>query len=193
MYPITYNFKKIALANKVTATDASGAVVLYAHQKMFKLKEKIAIYSDSNKAQQIGELNADKVIDFSPVQTFTNMQGQPLLSIKRQGRKSIWKASYDIMDANGQVVFTVREDNSWVKVLDSILREAPIIGMFSGYFFNPVYNVFDVSGVQVGQIAKQPAFFESNYLLTLDNPQVDRGGLLPISTMTIITRERARG
>lgn len=193
MYPIIYNFKRIALANKVTATNASGGIILYAHQKMFKLKEKISIFADIEKTSQLGELNADRVIDFSPVQTFRNMQNQPLLSVKRHGGKSIWKANYEIMDAHGQTVFSVREDNSWVKVMDTLLGEVPILGMFSGYFFNPKYNITNTGGVQIGQISKQPAFLESNYLLTVDDPQNDPNTLLPIATLTVITRERARG
>jgi hypothetical protein len=193
MYPITYNFKKIALANKVTAIDGSGKVVLYAHQKMFKLKEKILLFADIEKTTPVGELNADRVIDFSPVQTFTDSQGNAKLSVKRNGKKSIWKANYEIVDANNVSCFTVREDNAWVKVMDVLLREVPILGFFSGYFFNPKYNIFDSQGQVVGQIVKEPSFLESNYKLSLDQPQVDSQGLLPVATMTIITRERTRG
>ncbi len=193
MYPITYNFKKIALANKVTATDSTGKVVLYAHQEMFKLKEKILLFADSEKTIPVGELNADRVIDFSPVQTFTDTQGNAKLSVKRNGKKSIWKANYEIIDANNVSCFIVREDNAWVKVMDALLGEIPFVGIFSGYFFNPKYNIFDSQGHKVGQIVKEPSLLESNYKLNLDQPQVDAQGLLPVSVMTIITRERARG
>ena len=193
MYPITYNFKKIALTNKVTATDNSGNVILYAHQKMLKLKEKILIYHDSDKSEQIGELQADRIIDFSPKQVFTNMQGQRVLSVKRRGRKSIWKANYEINDANGELAFRVNEDKGWVKVLDSIIGEVFIFGMFTGYFLNPEYNITNAAGELVGKIKKQPSFFESNYTLEVINADDDPEGLLPVATMTVITRERMRG
>ncbi len=193
MYPITYNFKRIALANKVTATDSSGQVLLFAQQKLLKLKEKIMVYADVEKTQQIGELNADRVIDFSPVQTFTNMQGSSLFSVKRYGKRSIWKAHYEIIDGNAIVQFSVREDNAWIKVLDSVLREVPILAWFSGYFFNPTYNIFNQNNQIVGTIVKQPSFLESNYILNTTGGGSDPANILPIATMTVITRERMRG
>lgn len=193
MYPITYNFKKIALSNKVTATNASGEVILYAHQKLLKIREKILIYSDVNQTNQLGELNADRVIDFSPMQTFTNMNGQPVLKVKRNGGRSIWRADYEIMDAGEHTYFRVREEKAWVKVMDTLFSEIPILGLFAGYLFNPKYNVFDENGTIIGQIVKNPALLESNYVLNIENSNINKAELLPIATMTVITRERQRG
>jgi uncharacterized protein YxjI len=193
MYPITYNFKRIALANKVTARNSKGEVILYAHQKMLKLREKILIYSDAEKTDSVGELNADKIIDFSPEQTFTDKNGTVVLKVKRNGRRSIWHADYEIKDAEGRVCFRVKEKDAWVKVMNAVLTDIPILGIFGGYFFNPKYNIFDENNVVVGEISKEPAFFESNYTLNVENPAINNVNLLPVATMTVITRERMRG
>ena len=193
MYPITYNFKRIALANKVTARDNSGAVILFAHQKMLKLREKIIIFADTEKTHQLGELNADKVLDFSVTQTFSNTSGRDQVKIRRAGRKSIWRAHYEILSPAGETQFVIREQKAWVKVADTIFSELPILGFFAGYFFNPKYNIFDKDEKVIGEIAKQPSFFESNYTLQVDAPNADPLGVLPIATLTVITRERMRG
>lgn len=193
MYPIKYTFKRIALANKVTAVDANGNTLLYAHQKLLKIREKILLYTDDTQATVVGELNADKVIDFSVTQSFTDVQGQLKLKVKRVGKASIWRAHFEIMNAQDVRVFTVREDRAWIKVIDTLMSEIPIIGLLTGYVFNPVYNILNEAGERVGQIVKQPAFLESSYVLNLDNPAVDSEGLLPVGTLTVITRERSRG
>jgi len=193
MYPITYNFKKIALTNKVTTTNASGQVMMYSHQKLLKLKEKIVIYQDVNKTSTLGELNADRVIDFSPIMTFTNAQGQPVLSVKRLGGKSIWKATYEASDSAGNVVYTVQEKDPWVKVIDGLIGQAPILGWFSGYFFNPQYIVLNSSGQQVAELTKKPAFMESNFILQCADQAADPSNLLPITMLIVSIRERMRG
>ena len=49
-FPIRFQFKITTLSNDFTATDASGNVIAYVRQKMFKLKEAITIYADSTKS-----------------------------------------------------------------------------------------------------------------------------------------------
>ena len=194
MYPIHYKFKRIALANKLMVTDSGGQQLFYAHQKMLKLKEKIIVYADSSKSNVIGELNADRVIDFSPLFTFTDTTGRIISSIKRQGRKSIWRAHYAVMGADEQVVFTIREANVWVKVADTFMNQIPGLALVSGYFFNPTYNVIDTDGQVVAKIIKQRSFFEAAYDLVCDSPQTtDPNNILPISILAMLTRERLRG
>lgn len=193
-YPLTYTFKKLALTNKVNVKDAQGNNLMHAHQKMFKLKENILIFTDDSKTQQLGQINADKVIDFSPTYAFVGANGVPLSSVKRQGKRSIWRAHYEIHDGNGQHWFTIREDNAWAKVLDALFREIPLAGIFAGYLFNPRYNVLAANGSVVGSIAKQKALLESEYRLDCPSAaSVDPGNILPSGVLIVIIRERFRG
>jgi hypothetical protein len=34
------------------------------------------------------------------------------------------------------IVMTVQEENGWIKVLDALMGEVPVVGMFTGYLFN---------------------------------------------------------
>ena len=43
-FPLQLRFKVLALATQIYVTDASGATVFYVKQKMFKLKEDIAVF-----------------------------------------------------------------------------------------------------------------------------------------------------
>ena len=53
--------------------------------------------------------------------------------------RSIFKANYEIYDASDAQVMKINEENGWIKVVDSLIGELPVVGMFTGYFFNPSY------------------------------------------------------
>ena len=59
--------------------------------------------------------------------------------------------------------FEVHEENAWVKVIDAVIGELPIIGMFTGYLFNPAYIVSRTDNTPVARLQKQPAFFEGKF------------------------------
>ncbi|MFO0971118.1 MAG: hypothetical protein U0520_02080 [Candidatus Saccharimonadales bacterium] len=192
-FPLKVEFKKIALTNKMTVTDANGTVVAFAHQKLLKLKEQILLYADTNKTQPIGEIRADRVIDFSPLFVYQDQSGSIQLAIKRNGRRSILKADYDILNAAQQPVYKVREDNGWIKFFDAIVGELPIIGIFTGYFLNPKYNVTNLQGELVARFIKRPSLLESSYEIEVSNTADQNIGLLPIASLAVLSRERLRG
>ncbi|MCC6329314.1 MAG: hypothetical protein IT174_12410, partial [Acidobacteria bacterium] len=84
-------------------------------------------------------------------------------------------------------------ENGWVKVVDSFAGEIPIVGMFTGYFFNPSYVVSKIDGTPVARLQKQPAFFEGKFRLTQLSPMSDEDEtrvLLGVLTMTLLERSR---
>jgi len=50
-YPINFTFKLLALASQIYIRDASGNLLGYVKQKLFKLKEDINIYADENQTR----------------------------------------------------------------------------------------------------------------------------------------------
>lgn len=76
--------------------------------------------------------------------------------------RSIWKASYDIFNTSGQQVLKIHEENAWVKVMDALVGELPVVGMFTGYLFNPAYLIERMDGTVLMRLAKQPAFLKVN-------------------------------
>jgi len=163
-FPVTLSFKVVALAPQIYVRDASGREILYVKQKLLKLKEKVRVSSDSSQSQQLYEINADRWLDWSARYTFTDSQGRTLGSVRRLGAKSLWKATYEVAGAEGQDLFRIEEENPWVKVLDGLLGEVPILGIFTGYFFNPKYVVLSAGTNQPAlRISKHRAFLESRF------------------------------
>ncbi|RMH00601.1 MAG: hypothetical protein D6706_03600 [Chloroflexi bacterium] len=193
-FPLTLSFKKIALSPQVSVTDANGQLLFYVKQKLFKLKEAITVYADREQTQPLYYINADRIIDFSARYHFTDTNGTELGSIKRDGRRSLWKARYDIADGNQIAFMRIREENGWVKVMDAIFGEVPILGIFSGYVFNPVYLVERPEGELVLKVKKEPAFLESNFTIEKHGELTEAETLPVILGVLLMTMlERMRG
>lgn len=192
-YPLQLSFKIVAFAPQIFVTDATGKGVCYVRQKLLKLRESVAVFTDSTKQTQLCQIDADRVIDFSASYHFTDMSGERFGAVRRHGMRSLFKAHYEILD-EGTPQFTVTEDNALVKVLDATLGEIPILGMFTGYFLHPTYTVKGLDGTEVVKIKKEPAFFEGRFsiekLVELDEVTELR---ILMSLLMMVLLERRRG
>ncbi|MEO1654478.1 MAG: hypothetical protein AAFU64_13115 [Bacteroidota bacterium] len=193
-FPIKFVFKISTLANDFTATDANGKVVAYVRQKMFKFKEDISIYADESKSKVNYKIKADRWLDFSAAYSFLDENDTEFGKVVRKGWRSIWKAKYEIIDESSAIQYHIREENAWVKVMDSILGEIPLLGIFSGYLFNPSYVVTNTNDETIIRLKKQPSFFGRRFEIDkvgqMDNDDDDR---IMLGLMMMILLERRRG
>lgn len=193
-YPLEFSFKLLALASQIYIRDTNGNLIGYVKQKLFKLKEDINIFADESQTRQLYNIKADRVIDFSAKYNFTDSSGRFLGAIKRQGMRSLWKANYDVLDTQGNQIFTINEENGWIKVIDSLVGELPVVGMFTGYLFNPAYLIKKMDGTPVMRLVKQPAFFEGKFQLSAQNQlSQDEETICLLSALTMTLLERMRG
>ena len=191
-FPLDLSFKKIALSPQVKVTDASGQVVLYTKQKAFKLKEAVTVFADVEQTRPLYTIKADRVLDFNAKYNIADASGRPLGAIARKGRKSLWRAQYEVMDGGGAPL-TIREENGWLKVGDALLGEIPVVGLFSGYLFNPTYLITDAAGAPLMRLSKQPAFFEGRFRiekLAEMSPQDETRAVLGFLMMVLLERRR---
>jgi uncharacterized protein YxjI len=164
-YPITFEFKIGTLANDFTAKDASGNTISYVKQKMFKLKEAINVFSNESQSESLYTIAADRVIDFNASYAFKNAKGHELGKVGRKGRKSLLKAHYEIFCKDNNLDYTISEENPWAKVGDAVLGEIPVVGMFTGYLFNPKYVVKDGNDQIIARLSKEASFFGRRFKL----------------------------
>ena len=192
-FPLDLSFKKIALSPQVKVTDAAGQVVLYTKQKAFKLKEAVTVFADVEQTRPLYTIKADRVLDFNARYNITDAAGRQLGAVARKGRKSLWRAQYEVLDGGGQPM-TIREENGWVKVGDALLGEIPIVGIFSGYVFNPSYLLTTASGAPLMRLAKQPAFMEGKFRIErlADMSEADETRAV-LSFLMMVLLERRRG
>lgn len=196
-FPLNVRFKLIALAPRMFVTDAAGRNVCYVSQKVLKMKEDIQVFEDESRSRELYRIKADRVIDFSATYRFSRSQdGQEFGAIKSKGWRSIWRATYHVVDAQDRDTHHIQEVNPWVKLGDALLSEVPVLGLFTGYFLNPSYAAYDVTSEQmVMKLIKEPAFFEGHYRLErLDDTLDDETSLrLMLGFMLMIQFMRRRG
>jgi uncharacterized protein YxjI len=192
-YPLDLSFKIIALNPQVRVTDASGQLIAYVKQKAFRLREDVTIFADEGQTQPLYRIQANRILDINAAYTITTPHGQPIGQVRRPGLRTIWKANYPIYDAAGNDLGLIHEENAWVKVMDALLGEVPVVGMFTGYLFNPAYLV-DVRGQTVLYMKKQPAFLEGKFTIEQRGQMNEQDEPVVISSIIMaLMMERARG
>ena len=195
-FPLRLTFKLLAFAPQFYVHDAQGRSIAYVKQKLFKFKEAVTVYADESQADVRFQIQADRVIDFSARYNFTDAQGTLLGCIKQRGLRSLWKARFDVID-HGQGVFDINEKSMLTRLFDSLFGQLPVIGVLSGYLFQPAYEVSRPDGHIVMTLTKKPALFEGRFVIEL----AESGQLLTareadqllLSLMMLVLLERSRG
>ncbi|SEM69126.1 hypothetical protein SAMN05421856_105299 [Chryseobacterium taichungense] len=194
-YPLDFKFKITTLASDFNITDKNGNYVAYVRQKMFKLKEDVIVFNDESKSKELFRIKANQWIDFNASYSLTEIAtGRNFGRMARKGMRSIWKASYEVLDANDQPKFKIQEDSAWVRFFDHLVTEIPLIGAFTGYFLNPSYTVTGLDGKEYFKLKKMPSFFGRRFqldrLIDIDD---EEESLVILSLLMMTLLERARG
>ena len=58
---------------------------------------------------------------------------------------------------------TIKEENPWSKVFDAMFGEIPLLGIFTGYVFNPSYLVSRPNGMPVMRLKKERSFLGRSF------------------------------
>lgn len=193
-FPITFTFKIGTISNDFYASDAKGKVIAYVRQKLFKLVDHIEVYSDESRNKKLYDIKANKWIDFSATYTFYDDHNNKAGSVGRKGMRSLWKASYSIMDKNDNPIFEITEENVWIKVLDGLVEGIPVLNLLTGYFLNPSYLISDQKGTQPYRIKKEPSLFGRRFIVNkLTNTTEENEIAVLLGTMMMLVLERDRG
>lgn len=193
-YPLDFTFKTLALAPQFSVTDASGSDVAFIKQKLFKFKEEVKVYKTESQSDLQYTINADRWLDWSASYLFKAANGKDVGRVARQGSRSLWKAHYDVLDAVGNQQFTIRERSAATRFFDNLLGEIPVIGLFTGYFFNPTYDVRRMDGKEVAVFSKRPSAIGRRFKLArVGELDGDEETTVVLSLMMMVLLERSRG
>jgi len=98
--------------------DATGNLVLFSHQKGFRLKEDIRIYADESGTREVLNIRARQIFDFQAAyDVVDSASGQKIGALKRKGWASIIRDEWIVMDANDAEVGKVVEDSQLMALL----------------------------------------------------------------------------
>ncbi len=193
-YPLDFKFKVLSLSPQFTVTDAEGQQVAHIKQKLFKLRERVSVYHDDTKARLRYEVSADRWLDFSASYAITDTEGQKLGRVARRGVRSLWKAHYDIFDAADRERYTIREQSVVTRMLDNMLGEVPVLGLLTGFFFHPTYEIQTSDGTVVALFEKKASAIGRRFRLEKVG-EIDPEGetQIVLSLLMMVLLERDRG
>ncbi len=194
-FPLDFEFKITTIQNDFLVKDKHKNVRAYVRQKMFRFKEKVVVFSDDSKKNELFHIKADRWIDFNALYNILDAKTEtPVGAIGRKGMKSIWKASYSIFNENKEVIYDVKEENPWAKIGDSLVGEIPVISFFTGYLFHPKYGIKNKEGKLVARLSKVHSFFGRKFKLEqLDEIDPVDKNIIMLSIMMMVLLERQRG
>jgi uncharacterized protein YxjI len=191
-FPLTIKFS-FWLGFEMKVADDSGNLLMFMRQKMFRLREHIEVFADENSKEKLYDIKTNKILDFSANYNIQSVDGKALGFLRRKGWSSIWSANYDICDADGEVLYKIKEANPLIKVLDALFSEVPILGIFSGYVFNPSYKLLDLQREEIYNLKKKPSFLSRIFTISKNTDNTEHLELILLSYMMVLILERHRG
>jgi uncharacterized protein YxjI len=111
-----------ALTGKFRVYDPSENLLLFSEQKMFRLREDIRVYSDESKTQEVLNIKARQIIDFSAAyDVMDSLTGEKVGVLRRKGWRSLLRDEWEVLDANDQVRGLLFEDTISLALLRRFL------------------------------------------------------------------------
>ena len=95
-HPLFFRFKLLAFSPQIYVTDADGHEVLYVKQKLFRLREKVEVHTNSTRQQLLCTIEADRIIDWSARYTFRDPSGRELGAVG--GREEVGDRAAGVPD-----------------------------------------------------------------------------------------------
>ncbi len=131
--------------------DKHGGLVAYSKQKAFKLKEDIRVYSDESQTNELLLIQARQIVDFSAAYDMVDSaSGSKVGAAKRKGFTSMFRDSWELMDANDQSIGSLKEDSAGMAMLRRFVNLIPQTfhieghgsGVGGGVVFKQHFNPF---------------------------------------------------
>jgi uncharacterized protein YxjI len=195
-FPLAFRFRNFTLGEQIVVTDAADREVCYIKQKAFRLRESVTVFRDQSEQQIVGKIESDRILDWSARYIFFDAEGRPFGAVGRRGARSLWRTHYDIFSnpQSREASMSIEEESVLTRMLDGLVEQIPVIGMFSGYLFHPAYAIRSREGTTVARLRKRAALLEGRFTLEKLTELSDEQELeILLSVLMMALLERHRG
>ncbi|MEP6693480.1 MAG: hypothetical protein ABJB39_02430 [Chloroflexota bacterium] len=193
-YPLTLTFKFLTISSFIRVVDANGRLVAFVKQRAFRLREDVTIFANEVQTDALYHMKANKIIDIGATYAISGADGRPLGAVRQRGMRTLWRATYDILDETNNAVGLIHEQDPWVKILDGLIGEIPFVGFVIQQWINPTYLIDGTDGTTYLRLRKRPSLIERRFTLELDAPLPSRLEQLALpATLMVVLLERGRG
>jgi hypothetical protein len=152
-----------------TIVGLDGAPLAASEQKAFKLREEIRVNDGSPGGAEILQIKADRIIDFSAAYKVTDsLTGEHVGTLRRKGWSSLFRDSWEILDAEGIVRGKVTEDSPWKAAVRRTIELAALL--------LPQSFHIEIDGQVVGTMRQNFNIFVHKFDVDLT---LDTEGMLP--------------
>lgn len=139
--------------------DKGGKLVGYSKQKAFKLKEDIRVFADESQSRELLWIQARQVIDFNAAYDMVDSEsGAKVGAARRKGFSSMFRDSWQLLDANEQQVASLEEDSA-------------AMAMMRRFLSNLIPQKFHIDDDVGGQVVFKQHFNPLIYRLEVSIPQ----------------------
>ncbi|MCX8025142.1 MAG: hypothetical protein N3A60_08060 [Thermanaerothrix sp.] len=102
----------LALTGTVRIYTPQNKMVLFSRQRMFRLKEDIRVYRDEGMTQEVLQIRARQVLDFSAAyDVVESTSGIKVGALRRRGWQSLARDEWQILNTSDQMVGIIQEDS----------------------------------------------------------------------------------
>ena len=193
-YPLTLTFKFLTISSYIRVVDATGQLVSYAKQRAFRLKEDVTIYADETQTRPLYHVKADQIFDIGATYRVSTADGRSLGAVRQRGMRTLWSATYDILDETGSAIGLIHEQDPWVKVIDGLIGGIPFVGFVIQQWINPTYLIDGSDGATLLRMRKRPSLIERRFLVEQAAPLPSRLEPLALpAALMVVLLERGRG
>jgi len=111
-----------ALTGKFRYYDPNGNLIMFSEQKMFKLREDIRVFADEYKTQEVLQIKARQIVDFSAAyDVIDSAYNQKVGVLRRKGWRSMLRDEWEVLDSNDQLIGMLFEDSPGLAMLRRLL------------------------------------------------------------------------
>ncbi|MEV5593963.1 hypothetical protein [Streptomyces sp. NPDC052496] len=156
----------------VTAPE-SGAVVAFAEQKRFALKEELTLWSDEDRTRELGGFKARKVIDFGATYDVRGAGGEPVGTFRKDVKASLLRSTWHLTQGDRAAVGKERSvgvalaRRAW-ELVDAVVPVIPVPPAPFVYHFDFVRDGQPVLAVE------RKWGIRDRYVIRIQDPELDQ-------------------
>jgi len=154
--------RRFTLGRQYRVLDATGQLVAFCKQKMFRLREDVRFYADESQHHELFRLQTQKIIDFNANFVVTESGSErPLGILRRKGWKSLLRDEWHVLDALERPVAVLKEDSGFLALVRRFLIS------WIPYRYD-LHRDGAQSGPRLGTIKERFQLFGDTYDLTIE-------------------------
>ncbi len=154
--------RRLTLGRQYQVLDDGGALLAYAAQRWFRIKEAFTFYTDANKTAVAFEVKATKVFDFQANLEVRDAAGTPLGTLRRKGWASIVADRWQVLGPGGLVEGELQESTGRGLARRMLTRLIPYRGAIQ-----------DPQGKGLARVEGTFQVWGDTYDLHVDKPTID--------------------